>query len=62
MDYIDENPLEEIIVDASQEVEFKWDDYHKEQINGKNVVTEEDNDDWDDWDEDDYDVEVEYRP
>jgi GTP-binding protein len=62
MDYIDENPLEEIIVDASQEVEFKWDDYHKEQINGKNVVTEEDDDDWDDWDEDDYDVEVEYRP
>jgi len=62
MDYIDENPLEEISVDADEEVDFKWDDYHKEQIGGKNVITEGDDEDWDDWDEDDYDVEVEYRP
>ena len=62
MDYIEANPLEEIKVDVGAEVDFKWDDYHKEQIGGKNVITEGDDDDWDDWNEDDYDVEVEYRP
>ncbi|NRA82516.1 MAG: Obg family GTPase CgtA [Gammaproteobacteria bacterium] len=60
MEYIEENPLEEIVVDASQEVEFKWDDYHKEQMSGPNVVVDDD-DEWNDWDEDDYDVEIEYR-
>ena len=61
MEYIEQNPIKEVEFDATQEVEFKWDDYHTEQINGTAVITEED-DDWDDWDEDDYDVEVEYRP
>ncbi|MGB1297927.1 MAG: Obg family GTPase CgtA [Psychrobium sp.] len=61
MDYIEQNPIEEVEFDADEEVDFKWDDYHSEQINGAAVITEED-DDWDDWDEDDYDVEVEYRP
>ena len=62
MEYIEQNPIKEIEFDASEEVDFKWDDYHSEQINGAAVITEEDDDDWDDWDEDDYDVEVEYRP
>ncbi|MCG7531438.1 Obg family GTPase CgtA [Psychrobium sp. MM17-31] len=61
MDYIEQNPIEEVEFDADEEVDFKWDDYHSEQINGAAVITEDD-DDWDDWDEDDYDVEVEYRP
>ncbi len=62
MEYIEQNPIKEVEFDASEEVDFKWDDYHSEQINGAAVITEEDDDDWDDWDEDDYDVEVEYRP
>ncbi|MDP2560854.1 Obg family GTPase CgtA [Psychrobium sp. 1_MG-2023] len=62
MNYIEENPHVEEKVDHSEDVEFKWDDYHNEQINGAAVITEDDDDDWDDWDEDDYDVEVEYRP
>jgi len=62
MDYIEENPIKEVEFDATAEVEFKWDDYHTEQINGAAVITEDTDDDWDDWDEDDYDVEVEYRP
>jgi len=62
MEYIEQNPLKEVEFDASEEVDFKWDDYHSEQIKGAAVITEEDDDDWDDWDEDDYDVEVEYRP
>jgi GTP-binding protein len=62
MEYIEQNPIKEVEFDASEEVDFKWDDYHSEQIKGAAVITEEDDDDWDDWDEDDYDVEVEYRP
>ena len=62
MEYIEQNPIKEVEFDASEEVDFKWDDYHSEQINGAAVITEEDDDDWDDWDEDDYDVEVVYRP
>lgn len=41
----------------TEEVEFKWDTYHKE-AKGK---AHDDDDDWDDWDEDDYDVEVVYQ-
>ena len=61
MEYIEANPKQEIVADVEAEVEFKWDDYHKEQINGSAVITVEE-DDWDEWDEDDYDVEYEYRP
>lgn len=60
MDYIEQNPIVEQEADTGQDVEFKWDDYHKEQMSGSNVVVD-DSDDWDDWDEDDYDVEIEYR-
>jgi GTP-binding protein len=41
---------------TDEEVEFKWDTYHREAK--KNAQ----DDDWDDdWDEDDYDVEVIYE-
>jgi len=63
MTYIEENPYVEEVVEVSEDVEFKWDDYHSQQINGDAVITvDEDDDDWDNWDEDDYDVEIEYRP
>ena len=44
-----------------KKVEFKWDDYHEQQI--KNAEkSDDDDDDWDDWNEDDYDVEIIYKP
>ena len=44
-----------------KKVEFKWDDYHEQQI--KNAEKgDDDDDDWDDWNEDDYDVEIIYKP
>ncbi|WMN59090.1 Obg family GTPase CgtA [Pseudoalteromonas xiamenensis] len=42
--------------ESSEEVEFKWDTYHKEATRHKG-----NDDDWDDWDDDDYDVEVIYE-
>lgn len=42
-----------------KKVEFKWDDYHEQQVKKANV---DDDDDWDDWNEDDYDVEIIYKP
>jgi GTP-binding protein len=36
-----------------------WDDYHKDAIAGKDVVTEDD-DDWDDWDDEEDDGHVVY--
>ena len=62
MDYIDANPIVEEVVVVNEDVEFKWDDYHSQQMSGDAVITEESDDEWDDWDEDDYDVEIEYRP
>ncbi|KHT65543.1 GTPase CgtA [Photobacterium gaetbulicola] len=43
-----------------KKVEFKWDDYHEQQV--KNADADDDDDDWDDWNEDDYDVEIIYKP
>ncbi|PSW15146.1 Obg family GTPase CgtA [Photobacterium sanctipauli] len=43
-----------------KKVEFKWDDYHEQQV--KQADQDDDDDDWDDWDEDDYDVEIIYKP
>ena len=48
---------EELAEQKPEKVEFKWDDYHKEQLA---QVADDDLDDDDDWDEDDYDVEVIY--
>ncbi len=62
MDLIETLPNKvEVFEDNSpQKVEFKWDDYHAEQIKKKDV--EDDDDDWDSWDESDYDVEIIYKP
>ncbi|WP_199610835.1 Obg family GTPase CgtA [Flocculibacter collagenilyticus] len=54
MDFIESLPPEETKHDATEEVEFKWDNYHKSAI-------EDHDDDDDDWDDDDYDVEVIYH-
>jgi len=59
MEYIDENPLVEEVVEVNADVEFKWDDYHSQQINSAAVITEED-DDWDDWEDDEDDPHVIY--
>ncbi|MGF1757981.1 Obg family GTPase CgtA [Photobacterium sagamiensis] len=45
-----------------EKVEFKWDDYHAEQIKKAEDDNDDDDDDWDDWNEDDYDVEIIYKP
>ncbi|MBD3586064.1 Obg family GTPase CgtA [Salinimonas sp. HHU 13199] len=56
MKFIEDMPVEEVAEETDEEVNFKWDSYHK------NTLAEADvDDDDDDWDEDDYDVEVEYR-
>ncbi|WP_394175045.1 Obg family GTPase CgtA [Thalassotalea litorea] len=57
MNFIETLPSVEETLDDEQEVEFKWDTYHKDTIS----EFEDDDLDDDDWDEDDYDVEVEYR-
>ena len=44
-----------------KKVEFKWDDYHEQQIKNADK-SDDDDDDWDDWNEDDYDVEIIYKP
>jgi len=59
MTYIEENPLVEEVVEVNDDVEFKWDDYHSEQMNGDAVITEE-NDEWDEWDDDGDDGHVIY--
>ncbi|PMN93355.1 Obg family GTPase CgtA [Enterovibrio norvegicus] len=64
MELIDSMPSQ--LVEETQEegkVEFKWDDYHEEQLKKRNAESsDDDDDDWDDWNEDDYDVEIIYRP
>ncbi|GHA65212.1 Obg family GTPase CgtA [Photobacterium aphoticum] len=45
----------------TKKVEFKWDDYHEQQVK-KSSSVDDDDDDWDDWNEDDYDVEIIYKP
>ncbi len=46
--------------DMPEKVEFKWDDYHANELNKADV--EDDDEDWDSWDESDYDVEIIYKP
>lgn len=59
MDYLDTlpNTIDEP-EETPEEVQFKWDSYHKEVISQHSVNTEDD--DFDDDDDDDYDVEVIY--
>ncbi|WP_040571725.1 Obg family GTPase CgtA [Shewanella benthica] len=61
IDFIDALPPEEV-VDKDQEVEFKWDNYHKDsdELN-ENFVSDDLDDDDDDFDDDDYDVKVIYQ-
>ena len=61
MDFIEANPREtEEEKPTSEEVKFKWDDYHQEQL----AEHQFDEDDWeDDWsEEDDEGVEIIYKP
>jgi len=41
-------------------VDFMWDDYHKDAMSGKNVITEDGDDDDDDWDDEEDDGHVVY--
>ncbi len=58
MTLLDSMPKDKFEAEQEQEeVEFKWDTYHR-----KAAQEAQDDDDWDDdWDEDDYDVEVVYE-
>ncbi|HCH00770.1 MAG TPA: Obg family GTPase CgtA [Vibrio sp.] len=52
-EFMETLPKEEQVIEEEEKVDFKWDDYHKDAMSGKDVITEEwDDDDWDD-DEDD---------
>ncbi len=53
MALLDSLPKEKFEEISEEEVEFKWDTYHKQAVDS--------DDDWDDWDDDDYDVEVIYE-
>ncbi|WP_163932170.1 Obg family GTPase CgtA [Paraferrimonas sp. SM1919] len=53
MTFIDELPEETAVNPDEQEVEFKWDSYHKAQLDETGDVWEDDDWDDDDWDEDD---------
>ena len=56
MTLLESMPKEKFVPIEDEEVEFKWDTYHKDATK-KN----DDDDDWDSWDDDDYDVEVIYE-
>ncbi|MFZ7136380.1 Obg family GTPase CgtA [Avibacterium avium] len=62
MDYLDAHPREEEKQPENpEEVKFKWDDYHQEQLAEHQF--DEDDEDWDDWsEEDDEGVEIIYKP
>ena len=58
-DFMESLPKEEQQVVEDEKVDFMWDDYHKDAMSGKDVITEDD-DDWDDWDDDEDDGHVIY--
>ncbi|URL02615.1 Obg family GTPase CgtA [Avibacterium sp. 20-126] len=62
MDYLDAHPREEEKEPENpEEVKFKWDDYHQEQLSEHQFNDEDE--DWDDWsEEDDEGVEIIYKP
>ncbi|MGL5533088.1 MAG: Obg family GTPase CgtA [Plesiomonas shigelloides] len=48
---------------GTEDVKFKWDEYHREQLDEVWEGSDDDDDlDDDDWDEDEYDVEIIYKP
>ncbi|GAJ75659.1 LOW QUALITY PROTEIN: GTP-binding protein Obg [Vibrio sp. JCM 18905] len=59
-DFMDNLPREEEEVAEEDKVNFMWDDYHKDAMAGKDVITEDDDDDWDDWDDEEDDGHVVY--
>ena len=63
MTFLNEHPKEQPVSETEPEkVEFKWDDYHREQLEDAVPVEDEDDLDDDDWDEDDEDgVETIYQ-
>ncbi len=62
MDFIEANPRDaEVEENKPEEVKFKWEDYHQEQL-AEHQFDDED-DEWDDWDEEDEEgVEFIYKP
>ncbi|OEE79505.1 Obg family GTPase CgtA [Vibrio ordalii] len=58
-DYMETLPREQEELSEAQKVDFMWDDYHKDEMNSQNVITEDD-DDWDDWDDEEDDGHVIY--
>ncbi|WP_394248727.1 Obg family GTPase CgtA [Vibrio profundi] len=56
-DFMETLPREAEEVEEEDKVDFMWDDYHKDAMSGKNVVTD---DDWDDWDDEEDDGHVIY--
>ncbi|MFA0085115.1 GTPase ObgE [Vibrio sp. 10N.286.49.C2] len=58
-DFMDTLPRAQEEISEEEKVDFMWDDYHKDAIAGKDVVTE-DGDDDDDWDDEEDDGHVIY--
>lgn len=60
-DFMDNLPREAEELSEDDKVDFMWDDYHKDAIAGKDVITEDgDDDDDDDWDDEEDDGHVVY--
>ncbi len=59
-EFMETLPRAEEELSEEQKVEFMWDDYHKDAMSGRDVVTEDDDDDWDDWDDEEDDGHVIY--
>ncbi|OBX05738.1 GTPase CgtA [Gallibacterium genomosp. 3] len=57
MDFIEANPREKAVVPENEEVKFKWEDYHQQQLADADI---EDDDDWSE--EDEEGVEIIYKP
>lgn len=56
-DYMETLPRQAEEISEEEKVNFMWDDYHKDAIAGRDVITE---DDWDDWDDEEDDGHVIY--
>lgn len=64
MDFIEQNPRQEEqeAETKTEEIKFKWDDYHYQQLS-ENECNEEKDDDWEDWSEEDEEgIEIIYKP
>ncbi|MFA0414328.1 Obg family GTPase CgtA [Vibrio renipiscarius] len=59
-DFMEHLPRETEELSEEDKVDFMWDDYHKDAISGKDVITEDGDDDDDDWDDEEDDGHVVY--